>query len=348
MLTDILRALVIASLPLAYTQGFLSIWLIYAVAFLNSALTICFDAANFAAVPSLVSQDKLVTANGRIQAGYALAKVGGPLLGGVLLIVTPLPMLLLIDACSFFASAVSLLLVSVDFNTATDNKQAPTSLREEISEGLRYVLKHPILRWITLLLLLINFIIPTAGAQIVLFARQWVAASDPQVGLLYAGGGLGTVAFSLAAGWFRKRWSLGTIALGALLMDGAFIALTTITHLYWVLFLFWALRGGADVLFVINAYSLTQIAVPNRLLGRVITITRVLTWSTASLGALLGGIAIEHTSVSLVYAGVGLLILVISLFFFLTPLGRTQQYLTPGQSMEKQEEKDESTVKNLS
>ena len=49
--TDLARALVIASIPLASVQGLLSVWWIYAVAFLNSALTICFDAANFAAVP---------------------------------------------------------------------------------------------------------------------------------------------------------------------------------------------------------------------------------------------------------------------------------------------------------
>src|SRR5215470_11363932 len=54
VVTDLTRALVIASIPLAAVQGLLSVWWIYAVAFLHSALTICFDAANFAAVPSLV------------------------------------------------------------------------------------------------------------------------------------------------------------------------------------------------------------------------------------------------------------------------------------------------------
>ena len=90
------------------------------------------------------------------------------------------------------------------------------------------------------------------------------------------------------------------------------------------------------MLFTINAYSLTQTAVPNQLLGRVITVTRVLTWSTASLGALLGGLAIEHTNnVALVYAVIGLLIFGITLTFFLTPLGHTGKYLTkngPSQS----------------
>src|SRR5947209_5958926 len=191
VVTDLARALVIASIPLASVGGLLSVWWIYAVAFLNSALTLCFDAANFAAVPSLVRQEDLVTAHGQVQAGYSTAKVGGPLLGGLLIIVVPLPMLLLIDVASFLVSAGSLLLITTSFNITPDGRAAPTSLRQDIAEGLRYVLKHPILSWITLLLLLVNFILPTASAQLVLFAKQWFAASDTQVGLLYAGGSLG-------------------------------------------------------------------------------------------------------------------------------------------------------------
>jgi MFS family permease len=328
VITDLARALVIALIPLASVVGLLSVWWIYAVAFLNSALTICFDAANFAAVPSLVRQEDLVTANGRVQASYSIAKVGGPLLGGLLIIVIPLPMLLLIDAVSFLVSAGSLVLITTSFNTASDGTQAPTSLRQDIAEGLRYVLKHPILSWITLLLLLVNFILPTSSAQLVLFAKQWFAASATQVGLLYAGGSFGTVVFSLAAGRLRKYWSLGTIALGALMMEGIFTTLTAVTRWYGMLLLLWALRGGADVLFTITSYSLAQMVVPNQLLGRVITVLRVLTWSTASLGALLGGLVIERTdNVALVYAGIGLLTFGMTLVFFLSPLGHTERYL---------------------
>jgi hypothetical protein len=64
------------------------------------------------------------------------------------------------------------------------------------SRGLRYVLTYSILSWLTLLLLLVNFVLPTASAQLVLFTKQWFAASDTQIGLLYASRSLGTVVFS--------------------------------------------------------------------------------------------------------------------------------------------------------
>jgi MFS family permease len=328
VVTDLARAMVIASIPLCSLFGLLSVSLIYSVAFLSSTLTICFDAANFAAIPSLVGQEEVVTANGRLQAGYSTAKVAGPLLGGILIIATPLSMLLLVDAASFLVSAGSLVLINTSFNDSSAEGKAATNIRQAIVEGLRYVLNHPILRWTTLLLLLVNFILPTSSAQLVLFAKQWFGASDTQVGLLYAGGSLGTVILSLLAGRIRKHLPFGAIILGAMTMEGLFTATPALTHFYGVLLLFWALRGGADVLFLIGSYSLAQIVVPNQLLGRVITFIRVLTWSTASLGALLGGFAIQQTgNVGLVYAIIGLLIACISLVFFLTPLGHAERYL---------------------
>src|SRR5579884_1058114 len=82
--TDIARAAIIATIPLLARLGVLSVWWIYAVGFIHSTLTICFQSGEFAAIPSLVDQDDLVTANGRIQASYSAASIIGPVLAGVL------------------------------------------------------------------------------------------------------------------------------------------------------------------------------------------------------------------------------------------------------------------------
>src|SRR5881398_1765121 len=95
--TDIGRALIVASIPMLFAFGLLTIWWIYIVAFIHATLKICFDAGEFAAIPSLVNQDDLVTANGRIQASYSGASILGPLLAGVLVTLVPLSALLLFD-----------------------------------------------------------------------------------------------------------------------------------------------------------------------------------------------------------------------------------------------------------
>src|SRR5579859_2576794 len=325
--TDVARALVIASIPLAFALGFLSVWWIYAVAFVASTLSICFDAANFAAVPGLVQRDKLVAANGRVQASYSLAKIIGPVLAGLLIIKVPLPLLLLVDAASFLVSAGSLLLIRASFNAAASEKRVVTSIRYDIVEGLRYVLQQPVLRSITLLLLFINFILPTTTSQLVLFARQWLNASDTQISLLYASGSVGIVLFSLGASRLRKHLSFGAFVPGSLALEGLMTAAAAFTHFYWLALTCWLLRGGCDALFLIGSYSLVQHIVPDQLLSRVITTTRVLTWSTASIGALIGGFAIEQTkNVGLVYIAIGLLTFLVTLAFWLTPLGDAEEY----------------------
>ncbi|MFL5700021.1 MAG: MFS transporter [Ktedonobacteraceae bacterium] len=65
---DLCRAVVLAVLPLLPLLGHVPVWWIYLVTFINSTLTIGFQSATTAAIPSMVAQNDLVKANGRIQA----------------------------------------------------------------------------------------------------------------------------------------------------------------------------------------------------------------------------------------------------------------------------------------
>ncbi len=327
---DILQALVIGSIPLAATFGFLSVWWLYGVGFLTSTLAIAFQAAEFAAIPSLVDQGDLVTANGRIQASYSAAMVIGPLLAGMLLGLAPLADLMLVDSISFALSAVALAAIRSSFNGAA--RERSTKLRQDIAEGLRYVLGHPVLRSISLMMALVNLFGSTIGAQLVLFAKQQLQAGDSQVGLLYSAGSAGVILLSLLAGPLRKRWSFSRVALGALMLSGVVeLALSTTTH-FWVAVLLWALTSGLGILFNINTSSLRQAIVPNDMLGRVMSIAGVLAWSAIPLGTFVGGLVIERTgNVSLVFAAISVATILIPLLFSQTALGRAEAYVAPAE-----------------
>lgn len=328
IVTDLSRMLIIASIPLLADLNLLSIWWIYAVAFISSTLSIGFNAAQFAAIPSLVNRDDLVTANGRIQASYSAASVIGPLLAGLLLAAISITSILLFDAASFLISAASLALIKTSFNARTDEEQKQTSIRRDIVEGLRYVLGHPVLRSISLMMALVNLVSTTVNTQLVLFAKSQLSASDTQIGLLYSAGSAGVVVLSLAAGFLRKRWSFSTVALGALMLNGLLTVVLAFMHWYWAALSLWALISGLFILFNINTSSLRQAIVPNHLLGRVMSIAAVVAWSPIPLGALIGGIVIEQTNnVVLVYGVIGLLIFLIPLTFSFTALGHAERYL---------------------
>jgi len=324
---DIINALIIASIPLLAMTGRLSIWWIYAVGFITSTIGIAFQSAEFAAIPSLVSQDDLVTANGRIQASYSAAAIIGPLLAGVLVATMPLYDILFFDACSFVVSALSLALIRRGFNVEATEERT-TSIRQDIVEGLRYVISHPVLRNISLMMALVNFFGSTVNAQLVLFAQQRLHATDAEVGYLYSAGSVGIVLLSLAAGLLRKRWSFSTVALGALMLSGVIQIIFALTTGYWLALVLWSLYSGLGILFNINTGSLRQAIVPNHMLGRVMSIAGVLAWSAIPIGTFLGGFAIEKTGdVALVYLVIGIIVFLIPLCFWFTPLGRADRYL---------------------
>lgn len=328
ILVDIGRAALIATIPLMTFLGNLSVWWIYAVGFLHSTLTICFEAGQFAAIPNLVDQDDLVAANGRIQASYAGASILGPVLAGILVVFLPLPSLLLLDSLSFLISAFTLGQVAISFNASQAEQNEGKPLFHEVLEGLRYVLGHPVLRNISLMMALVNFVSAPVGAQLVLFAKERLQASDTQVGLLYTAQSLGVVGLSLLVGVLRKHWTFSRVALGALMGMGTFVLALSFTRWYWLALLFVALQQGCGMLFNINTGSLRQAIVPNQLLGRVMSIASVLAWSAIPLGSLLGGFLINQTRhVAWVYGGIGALVILIPLCFSLTPLGHAERYL---------------------
>ncbi len=328
---NITQALVISSIPLLAALDLLSVWWIYVVGFASSTLWICFDTAEFAAMPSLVNKDDLVTANGRIQAGYSAATVVGPALAGLLVALVPIETILLLDALSFLVSALTLALIPISFNVGVEERQEPGNIRREVAEGLRYVISHPVLRNVCLMMALVNCVGYTVYAQLVLFAKERLGASDTQVGLLYAAGSVGMIVLALAANFLRRRLSFSKVALGTIMLGGILIVFLASTRWYWVALLLWASIWGLVILFQINTNSLWQAIVPGRLLGRVQSVVNVLSWSAIPLGTFAGGLVIEQTqNVAVVYGAIGVLIFVAAIVFSFTALGHAERFLTQG------------------
>jgi len=251
----------------------------------------------------------------------------GPLLAGALVAFISIPLLLVVDAASFLLSALSLAIIRLSFNL--EEPRAKTSIRQDVIEGLRYVLSHPVLRNISAMMALVNLVGTTAFAQLVYFGKERLHATDSEIGLLFAADSLGVVVLSLAAGPLRKRWRFSTVALGALMLSGALTIVFAAVPVYWIALPLWGLISGLGILFNINTGSLRQAIVPNHLLGRVISIAMVLAWSANPIGAVLGGLAIEWThDVALIYAVVGVLTVLIPFCFSFTALGHAERYIT--------------------
>jgi hypothetical protein len=326
---DLARAAVIVVLPVLSVLDQLDIWHIYVVAFVLSTLGILFDCGEFAAVPSLVPSDDLVTANGWIMATNSAGQVLGPVVAGLALALIPVAQLLFVDSATFLLSAVALISIRGSFNSgdAPTPDEAPEpigrirSVFRDAKIGLQYVLRHPVLRSIALMMALINFVGVTGGTQLVLFAKERLAASDTEVGILYGAGSAGVVVVGLAAGAIRRRLSFATTALGALVLSGLALAAMGGVRSYPIALVLWAISSGFGLLLNINTGALRQAIVPPHMFGRVISIAGVLAWSAIPLGAITGAKIIEATdNVAAVYVGIGLLTAAIAAAFAFSPV----------------------------
>jgi hypothetical protein len=331
LLTDVGRACVIVILPLLALSGELHVDAIYAVAFVQSTLGILFNCGEFAAIPSLVGRDDLVAANGRIMATNSAGQVVGPILAGVLVAVMSPADLLFFDAASFLVSAASLALIRRTFN-AVEPPSPPSAglggLLGDVRAGLQYVWSSPILRSISLMMALINFVVSTENSQLVLFAERVLGATDSQVALLFAAGAAGVVVVSVSAAAIRRRLSFAVTALGALILSGLSCTAMAIIGSYPAALVLWAASSGFGLLLNINTSSLRQAIVPSHLYGRVVSVAMVLAWSAIPLGALAGAAAIQLTgSPAAVYAVTGALTALIALSFGFSAVRHGDRYL---------------------
>ena len=108
---DLIRAVLLFSIPVAYLAGALRLEQLYVVVFLEGCLGSIFDAAYPAYVPSLIGVDRVVDGNSKLATSSSLAEIGGPGLAGGLVQAIGAPFAILVDAISFVVSGISLLLI---------------------------------------------------------------------------------------------------------------------------------------------------------------------------------------------------------------------------------------------
>jgi MFS family permease len=320
------RGLLIASIAALSAAHLLSVWAVLAVIFAQATLNACYVPAQLSAVPSMVGPDDIVRANGRIQASFSAALIVGPALAGALITVMPVQALVLFDSFAYFCSVASLLLVRTSFDARAG--RAPASMWRDVGEGVRYVLSHPVLRPLSIMTGLFVLVDTTTIAQMVLFGKEHFHVGDGQVGLLYTATGVGLLVSSLTAGRIKRHVPFSRIVLTTGLVKGLFLVLVGLTPWYWTGLVLWGLGDGATMLYNINTMSLRQVIVPAHLLGRVMSLSAVLSWSLIPLGSLLGGLAIAATgNVALVYSLIGVLHLAVAVPFFFTTLARAERYV---------------------
>lgn len=290
--SDLLRAALLISVPVAAWLGVLGMVQLYLVMFLVGTFTICFDVAHAAYMPALLPKRQLLDANSKLQVSHSAANSAGPGLGGLLVQGLTAPLALLFDATTFLVSALFLARIRTA-EAPLPPRQNPNIVRE-VKEGLRALLGHPLLRPIGISSVLIMLPGGAVGAQYILFASRELNLNPACIGLIAAAGGLGAIPGAFLTRWASSRFGVGRVIVGGWLgwtLMGLAVPLVSGPIGYVVAILLTTQILGSLTYTVANVqqWSLRQIVTPDTLLGRVTANQRFLVYGAEAIGALMGG-----------------------------------------------------------
>jgi MFS family permease len=289
---DLVRAAALGSVPLAHMLDLDSLALLYIVAFVTGVGTVFFDVAYQSYLPSLVERDQLPAGNARLEISRSGAALAGPGIAGALVELFSAPVAILVDAVSYVGSAV--------FLGAIRRREPPVGapegghppMRSEIAAGVRYVVRHPLLRPIAMCTSTSNLFGSVGFAVLVLFAVRELDLSPGAIGAAFAIGNVGVLVGAFVAerigGWLgvgraivASSFVFGAAGFAPPLAEPgtglAFIALSV------------GLGGFGSVVYNVGQVSLRQAITPDRMLGKMNATMRFIVWGTMPLGALLGG-----------------------------------------------------------
>jgi MFS family permease len=290
---DLSRAALLLSVPIAYAFDALTIWQLYAVAFLVGIATVFFDVAYQSYLPSLVDRRALVDGNSKLEISRSAAQLGGPGLAGLFIDLISAPVAILADALSFIGSALFIFGIKKEERAPERPPGSTSRMRTEIAEGLRYVLRHPYLKSIAACTATFNFFSSFWNAVLIVYAVRVLDLRPAVLGLAFTLGNLGALAAAFSSGRISRRLGVGRTIIGATVVGGPMFLLAAFApHGNAAL----AILGPAvfvgsfsGVVYNVTQLSLRQTITPERLQGRMNSVMRFIVWGTIPAGALLGG-----------------------------------------------------------
>ncbi|MGW1345980.1 MFS transporter [Kribbella sp. NPDC002412] len=288
--SDLVRAVVLASIPVAALAGVLTITQLVVVSLLTGFARVFFDVGYQSYLPTVVGKDRLLTGNSAMETVRATGQIAGPGLGGWLVTAIGAANVVLIQAFTFLASALSLLAIKARAEVRRPATDA--TLWTDIREGLRYVVGHRVIRAIAITSALNNFAFAIASAVSFIFMVRTLGLSPALVGIVLAVGSVTAMLGAALTPRLARLFGSERVIWLSLAITGPLGVLGVLAQPGWLtLLLVLSTAAGelGQIVYAITTVTLRQRVVPERLLGRVNATMRFLLMGLFPLGALLGG-----------------------------------------------------------
>jgi MFS family permease len=288
LVCDTARGLLVASVPVAYFAGWLTLWQLFAVGALLRLFTIFFDVGYMACLPSLVEKPLLPDANGKLEMTRSAAELSGQPLAGTLVAIISAAGTMVIDACSYVVSVISLFFIRKPFAAARVQHEEGT-FWERMHEGLRFVWHNRLIRALAIATASGNLANGVVLAVLVYRARVELHFNAVETGVFMASTAIGQFFAAIIVGKISRRMSPGRQIFLFALVQPIFPLIFALTGNVALMTAAGVLWGSAVTLMNVPLISLRQSVIPDHLLGRASATIRMFAWCMFPIGAIGGG-----------------------------------------------------------
>ncbi|MGH9920967.1 MAG: MFS transporter [Nitrososphaerales archaeon] len=294
------RMATLASVPVGYVLGTLSLTQLFAVALVSGIFSVFFDISYQAYLPILVDRGDLIEGNQKLQLSASGAQVAGPGIAGFVYQAIGGAFTVAADSIGYLISAVTLLSVKKDEPAKVrDDADPAPDFFAEMKEGAEVVLGNKYLRMIAGATATSNLGTNTVIAVSSIFALRTLRFTTSEYGLVGSIGAVGFLAGVLVLNRFTTRIGLGRILALSITLPGAFVLypLALLGYPFLVLAGVSFVIGLSIPFYNVNQISLRQAITPDRLQGRMNATMRTIVWGTIPVGSLLGGLLGNYVGV---------------------------------------------------
>ncbi|MER8039848.1 MFS transporter [Streptomyces hydrogenans] len=287
--TDLGRAALLLTLPVAYALDLLTLGQLYVVAFGVGALSVLFEVCNVTLFVALVPTERYVQANSLVNGSRSMAWLAGPSIGGVLVQVLTAPVALLADALTYLVSAGYLAKIR-----PAEPAPAPV-VKGHFTEGMRWVLRERSMRALFAASGTVQFFNYMFHTLFVLYVTTELGLGAGLLGLVLGTGAVGGLLGAVCSGAVVRRIGIGgSLVAGFLGFTLPLVLIPAVDGplplVVGVLFVAEFLSCAGVMIVDVAAGSFQMALIPDAVRARVMGAFRTLNHGFRPLGALAGGV----------------------------------------------------------